>query len=228
MLRMWIIFLLLFLMVEEGTGYPMEEKRMMIKLPSPQKKGTLSLEETLERRRSIREYYPSPLTLIEVSQILWSAQGITEKTTGKRTAPSAGATYPLEIFLVVGEVEGLDPGIYRYIPQSHSLLLQKKGDFRSLLSRASLGQPWVAEAPLSLVFMADYPRTTRRYGRRGIRYVLIEVGHASQNVYLQSESLGLGTVAVGAFDDSEVKKIVAPGENLDPLYIMPVGRKKAE
>ncbi|MCD6521280.1 SagB/ThcOx family dehydrogenase [Candidatus Calescamantes bacterium] len=201
------------------------EEKIQITLPSPELKSKVSIEEAIFKRRSCREYKDKPITLKQLSQILWACQGITEKGGYKRSAPSAGATYPLEIFVVVGKVEELDPGIYRYIPSTHKLELYKKGDFRRELARACLNQPWVAEAPLSLIFTAIFERTTSRYGKRGIRYVYIEVGHASQNVYLQCESLGLGTVAVGAFIDEEVKKVLSLTSPFEPVYVMPVGVK---
>jgi len=193
-----------------------------MKLPEPVMKGELSVEEALQRRRSIRSYGKGKLTLQQVSQLLWAAQGITNRR-GFRTAPSAGATFPLEVYLVAGEVEGLQPALYHYNPHEHSLRLVKEGDLRKDLDRASLRQGMPREAQISIVIAADYSRTTRRYGKRGIRYVHIEVGHAGQNIYLEAESLGLATVAIGAFDDDAVKGLLGIEE--EPLYIMPVGKK---
>ena len=190
-------------------------------LPAPRREGPLSVEGALASRRSVRSYRAESLTLEELAQLLWAAQGITAEW-GGRTAPSAGATYPLEVFAVVGRVEGVRPGVYQYRPEGHSLVRRRDGDLRAELARAALGQAWVREAPLVLVIAAQYERTTRRYGDRGIRYVHIEVGHVGQNIYLQAEALGLGTVAVGAFSDEEVKKVLGIEE--EPLMIMPVGR----
>ena len=144
---------------------------------------------------------------------------------GFRASPSAGATYPLEIYVVVGNngVKGLAPGVYRYQPHSHSLVLVKKGDVREELYSACLNQEWIRDAPVVLVIAADYERTTRVYGERGIRYVHMEVGHVGQNIYLEATALGLGTVAVGAFYDDEVRVIIGAPENHHPLYVMPVG-----
>lgn len=197
-----------------------------IALPKPDLKGKLSVEEALNSRRSIRDYGKGSLSLRDVSQMLWAAQGITKQPQGFRTAPSAGATYPLEIYLVAGEVEGLEAGIYRYIPGRHSLVRAAKGDARARLSAASLGQPWVREAPASLAIAAVYARTASRYGTRARRYIDIEVGHVGQNIYLEAESLGLGTVAVGAFDDSAVKKVLGLKRDEEPLYIMPLGKRQ--
>lgn len=196
-----------------------------MKLPEPSYRSQVSIEEAILLRRSVREYEPKPMTLSQLSQILWSAQGITQKSTGFRAAPSAGATYPLEVYVVVkeGGVKDLPAGIYHYLPSSHELELVKLGDYSVDLMKAALGQEWVGDAAVNLVISAVYERTTRRYGDRGIRYVHMEVGHVGQNVYLQCISLGLACVVIGAFYDEEVKRIVnGMGE---PLYIIPIGAK---
>jgi len=158
----------------------------------------------------------------EVSQLLWAAQGITREGWG-RTAPSAGATYPLEIYLVVNRVDGLESGVYHYLPGEHSLEIREVGEFGRRLRKAALGQEMLEEAAVNVVVAAVYGRTTARYSGRGERYVHIEVGHVGQNIYLQAEALGLGTVAVGAFHDDGVKSLLGIDEEV--LYIMPVGRK---
>ena len=155
----------------------------------------------------------------QVSQLLWAASG--ENQYG-RTSPSAGATYPLEIYLVVGEVEGLEPGIYQYSPTGHSLEKIKEEDVRNKLARAALGQGMIARAPIDIVIAANYHRTTGHYGQRGIRYVQMEAGHVGQNLHLQTAALNLGTVMIGAFQDTAVKE--ALGIKEDPLYIIPVGK----
>ncbi len=195
----------------------------MIPLPPPRETSDVSLEEALWKRRSIRLYEPSPLSLEEVAQLLWAAYGLT-KPPDYKTTPSAGATYPLVVYLVAGEVEGLEPGSYKYLPEEHALLEVKRGDLRQELFEACLRQPWVLKAPASVVMGANFERTTSVYGKRGIRYVWMEFGHASQNVYLQATALGLGTVAVGAFYDEMVKEVVGMEE--EPGYVMPVGRPK--
>jgi len=158
----------------------------------------------------------------EVSQLMWAAQGITHGGE-RRTVPSAGATYPLEIYVVVNRVEGLEPGVYHYLNRDHSLEFVKPGSFGKQLSRASLGQGMVEKAAMDIVICAVYERTSGRYGDRAKRYVHMEVGHVGQNIYLQAEVLGLGTVAVGAFSDERVKALLEIDEEV--LYIMPVGRK---
>jgi len=206
----------------------------IIKLPSPQLKSKVSLEETILRRRSVRRYRREPLDLPQLSQILWSAQGITG-TRGFRAAPSAGATYPLEIFVVVGKQgviageakqapEELQAGIYHYEAASHSLILHKPADLRPDLARATLDQEFIIDAPVDIVICALYHRTSYRYGRRGERYVHIEVGHVGENIHLQAVALGLATVEVGAFHDEEVRTVLSVDEQIKPLYIMPVGK----
>ena len=200
-------------------------KQTIIKLPPPQLKGKVSLEETIAKRRSVRRYSAEPLTLFQLSQILWSAQGITG--TGKsRAAPSAGATYPLEIFAVIGKqtVEKLEAGIYHYEVDSHSLSLHLQGDFRQDLAQAARDQGFTADAPIDVVICAIYARTSYTYGRRGERYVHMEIGHVGENIHLQAAALGLATVEVGAFDDEGVRKILRVEEQIKPLYIMPIGK----
>ena len=194
-----------------------------IKLPVPDYRGNTSVEEALLKRRSVRFYSGEDLSIEEVSQLLWAAQG----TTGTgRTAPSAGALYPLELYLVVGDVEGLDNGVYQYRPVEHELEKRVTGDVQMELSKAAVGQnqAHVRDAAVDLVFTAVYERTTGKYGERGFRYVHMEAGHAAQNVYLQAVSLELGTVVIGAFSDDKVKELVNAEEQEEPLYIMPVGR----
>ena len=194
-----------------------------IKLSEPRYVSNTSVEEALSRRRSIRSYEDGPLTLRDLSQLLWAAQGVTDPR-GFRTAPSAGALYPLEVYVAAGNVTNLPNGIYKYKPYEHQLVRIAEGDKRIELSRAALGQSSIREGAAVIVFSAVYERTTVKYGKRGIRYVHIEVGHAAQNVYLQAVSSNLGTVIVGAFYDDEVKKIMGMRENEEPLCLMPAGK----
>jgi len=205
----------------ESEEYVKAKERL--KLPEPAYDSKVSIEKAILLRRSKRDYRDEPITLSQLSQLLWAAQGITEWRYGFRTAPSAGATYPLEVYVAVREdgVEDLPPGIYHYLPKTHELELVKLGDFSRELMRAAIDQEWVGSAPVNLVINAVYERTTRVYGDRGIRYVHMEVGHVGQNVYLQCISLGLACVVVGAFYDEEVKRIV--GGVGEPLYIIPIG-----
>ena len=194
----------------------------VIKLPSPDTTGIVSVEQALWHRRSVRTYADAPLTVKQVGQLLWAAQGRNRGPIG-RTAPSAGATYPMELYLVAGKVTGLKPGLYRYRTDGHALALMKGGDLRSELAIAALGQGSISSAPAVLVLAAVYSRTARRYGERTQRYVHMEAGHIGENVHLQCETIGLGTVMIGAYEDGRVKDLLGIKE--DPLYIMPVGCK---
>jgi SagB-type dehydrogenase family enzyme len=194
-----------------------------IALPEPAYDSDTSVEKALLERRSVRTYKEGFLTLSELGQLLWAAQGITDPT-GKRTAPSAGALYPLEIYIVVGQVEGLGPAIYKYRPESHALTKMTDGDQRKALSRAAVDQEYVSQGAIDIVITAVYERVTGKYGERGVRYTHLEAGHAAQNVCLEVVSLGLGAVTIGAFDDDEVRKILSAPDDEEPLYIIPVGR----
>lgn len=194
-----------------------------IKLPAPKYDGTVSVERALLSRRSQRDYRPEAVTLEETATLLWAAQGTTALG-GFRTTPSAGALYPLEVYLVAGNVDKLPVGIYRYHSKDHALQLLDPRDVRGDLSVASLKQGWMKSAALMLVFTAVAERTTAKYGATGTAYVHMEAGHASENVYLEAVSLNLGTCAVGAMDAERVKKIMKLGDGEEPLYIMPVGR----
>ena len=197
----------------------------VISLPEPQTDSSVSIEGALKQRRSERDYSDDAIKLTDLSQLLWAAQGITHRR-GYRTAPSAGALYPLEAYVVAGKVEGLAAGVYKYQPQRHRLLQVASGDRRGDLAAAALGQSFIKRGPASIVFAAVYERTTRKYRERGIRYVHMEVGHAAQNVHLQAVSLNLGTVVIGAFYDEKVHKIVGSPDDEAPLIIMPVGKRR--
>ena len=197
-----------------------------IYLPPPGNKGSMLLEEAIARRKSVRHFTSESISRSQLSQILWATQGKIDARSRRRTVPSAGATYPLEIFVVCGQnsIEEIDAGIYHYRIDSHSLSLHHKGDVRSELARAALAQEFVYQAPVDIVICAEYERTLRRYGSRGERYVHMEVGHAGQNIYLQATTLGLATVAVGAFDDEQVSEVLRLDKQYKPLYIMPIGK----
>lgn len=199
----------------------------VVELPEPVTRGEMSVEEAILQRRSVRSFDDTSLDLEELSQILWATQGITDQTQGFRAAPSAGATYPLEVYVVVGSngIVGLEEGLYRYEPIGHNLEQKLKGDLRSDLRNAALGQGFIGEAPVNIIITGIYERTTARYRDRGVRYVHMEAGHAAQNLYLQVESLGLGTVVVGAFRDDEVRELLGLSPDQEPLYIIPIGRR---
>lgn len=183
----------------------------------------MSLEEALLGRRSTRVFTDSEsLAMNEALQVLWAAQGVTRSRL--RTAPSAGALYPMQIYLVAGRIHNLQPGIYRYLPSSDSIELITSGSFLDTLARASFEQMWMADAQAVVVIAADFDVVTDVYGSRGVRYVYMEAGHISQNIYLQCVSLGLGTTAVGAFNDEAVEEILQLGGDEETLYLMPFGK----
>ena len=208
-----------------------EESPLIVLLPPPITDGSMSVEEALANRRSRRDFMDRAISMDQLSQILWAAYGITYPMPhappalrgGLRTTPSAGATFPLEVYVVVGNVMGLEPGVYRYVSEEHKLVRVIDGDVRNELSVAALGQRMVREAPISVFYSALFYRITGRYGERGIAYAFIELGHSAQNVYLQVEALGLGTVAIGAFIDDRVGQILNLPDDEVPLYIMPFG-----
>ena len=211
----------------QSTGYERdsnEAKMERIQLPQPKYNSDTSVEQALYERRSVRAYGSEPLTLIEISQLLWAAQGVTDPKRGFRTSPSAGALYPLEVYVVISHADGIAAGIYKYKPHQHEVIRLKRGDMKKELTTAALGQSCVADSAIAIVFSAVYERTTKKYGNRGVRYVHMEAGHAAQNVYLQAVSLNLGTVVVGAFKDAAVKSILHMSGNEQPLYILPIGK----
>ncbi|MBT8218509.1 MAG: SagB/ThcOx family dehydrogenase [Bacteroidia bacterium] len=208
----------------EHEGKPETFMDDKIKLPKPVFKSNLSIEEAIHQRRSARSYKDLPMTLGEVSQLLWSAQGITDPEQRYRTAPSAGALYPLEVYAVISNVMDVSAGVYHYKPFAHRLEKVKDGNMINELAKAALSQTSIIESAMTLVMTGVYERTTKKYDERGIRYVYMEAGHAAQNIYLQAESLELGLVVIGAFNDKEIGTILNLPEDERPLYIIPVGK----
>ena len=203
----------------------MAQSRETILLPEPVTAGDRSLEELLQQRRSVRDYQATALPLSDISQLLWAAQGITHAA-GLRTAPSAGALYPLELYVVAGNVNDLAAGGYHYQAAGHRLARLQSGDQRKPLAQAALAQTWIRDAAAVVVFAAVYDRTTHKYGERGVRYVHMEVGHAAQNLFLQAEALRLATVVVGAFHDNKLAGVLQLPAEVRPLLLMPVGRRQ--
>jgi len=201
-----------------------EKAASVVTLPAPRATGSVSVEEAIAKRRTVRAFTSAPLTLAELSQLLWAAQGITDPVRQHRAAPSAGALYPLEVVVVVGNVTGLASGSYRYQARGHQLNLERGGDLREELAAAALHQEWLAKAPVVLVIAAVYERTSGKYGDRSARYVPMEVGHAAENVALEAVALGLGAGLVGAFEDVAVARVVGLAPREKPLYLVPAGR----
>lgn len=188
-------------------------------LPSPRTTSQVSLEAALDQRRSIRSFLPDPLTEEEIGQLLWAAQGVTDPL-GHRTAPSAGALYPLELYALT------PTAVLHYEPAVHAVTVRFQGDHRPELQAAAWGQDPVGEAPVTLVIAAVVERTAAKYGERSTRYVQLEAGHAAQNILLQAVALGLGAVPIGAFRDGQVAALLElPGAER-PVYLVPVGHPR--
>ena len=196
-----------------------------VTLPPVPKDGGMPLERALHARRSVRDFGVRPITVEDLSRLLWAAQGITS-VSGGRTAPSAGALYPLEVLALASTVEGLEPGVYRYRPHRHRLVEVRSGDGRAELAIAALEQECVAKSAAVLVVAASFERASDRYGERGRRLVLLEAGHVAQNVQLEAVSLGLGAVIVGLFDDEAVKRAAGLSRAEDPVLLIPVGHPR--
>lgn len=200
-------------------------------LPSPKTDGTISVERALAKRRSQRKFVDKAISAEDLSQVLWAAYGITQPMPdwpalrgGLRAAPSAGALYPFEIYVLVTKVNGIEAGVYKYISEEHKLVRTINKDLRSEFAAAALGQAHIKEAPVNILYSAIYSRMTGKYGNRGRdRYVCIDLGHSAQNIYMQAEALNLGTCAIGAFSDDKIAEILQLPEEEVPLYIMPLG-----
>lgn len=190
------------------------------KLPEPSRRGSISIEETLHRRRSVRSYTDRPLSQAEIGQLCWSALGVTDPVNGFRTAPSAGATFPLELYVATPD------GVFHYLPHEHALRRRLEEDVRRALRRAALDQPWVERAPAVFIFAADLARIAPRYRDRAERYTWMEIGHASENLLLQAVALGLGGVPVGAFDEAETNRILRLPKGQRTFYLVPVGEPR--
>ncbi len=200
-----------------------QESGQTIELPSPSLEGDMSVEAALKKRRSVRSYARKPLSLDDIAQLLWAAQGITYGQKF-RTAPSAGALYPLEVYVACGDVENLSGGLYHYNIYEHSLDVVRPGDHRNEIAAAALGQSCVRQAPAVIIFTGIPSRITSKYGQRGIQYMMMEAGHAAQNVCLQAVARQLGTVPIGAFKEDALRRILQIDSDQLPLYLIPVGK----
>ena len=216
---------------EQTKLIKVDSKELSYILPSPKTDGKLSVEKAMTNRRSRRDFHDKEISAEKLSQILWAAYGVTEPMPGRRsargglrTAPSAGALYPFEIYVIVGKVEGIEPGVYKYISQEHKIVRTIDKDMREELSVAALGQDLIKKAPATIFYSAIFSRMTGKYGERGReRYVCMDLGHSAQNIYLQAEAINIGTCAIGAFNDAEVAKVLQLPVDEEPLYIMPIG-----
>jgi SagB-type dehydrogenase family enzyme len=219
---MFAVVVLISVMLVQPSGLHGRKGQETIDLPEVKPGAPGSFSDLMHRRRSIRTYAQGHMTLDQLSRVVFAAQGITRQGF-YRTVPSAGALYPLEVFVVTGPVQGLDQGVYRYSPEDHELVPVASGDRRKDLARQAYGQMWVAEAQVVMVICAVYERVTGKYGRRGERYVHMEAGCAAQNIALEGIDLGLGSTVVGAFNDGGVAEVIEAGEDEKPLIVMPVG-----
>lgn len=201
-----------------------EEPLREIALPEANQDGRVALERTLAARRSIRDFLPGAMTPAELAQLLWAGQGITAPS-GLRSAPSAGALYPLELHVALGAVEFLPAGVFRYDPSRHSLEPLGAGDRRPQLARAAGSQTWIRDAAAVIAVAAVARHTASKYGERGRRYVYLEAGHIAQNICLQAAALSLGATPVGAFEDHEIKLLLGLASEAEPIYLLPVGRR---
>lgn len=216
---------------ENKTIKEIVKNGIVVTLPIPKYDGNTSVEKAMYQRRSIREYVKDSLSIDDISQMLWAAWGVNDSNYYQgfylRTTPSAGALYPFEVYMVVGAVKGLEAGVYKYYPVKHAIKMVIKGDIRKDFCKAAYSQTFIKKAPASIFWTAIYERTTSKYGNRGReRYVCMDLGHSAQNVYLQAESLELGTCAIAAFEDKKIIELFELPKEEEPLYIMPFGKLK--
>ncbi len=224
----WLAAIGLLIILPVKKAAPQSVRQILgasMKLPEPKTKGQISVEQAIQQRRTVRAYSQQILPLEGLSQLLWSAQGITGRRGLKRAAPSAGALYPMDLYAVVGRraVTQLEAGVYHYDLEEHGLTMVNKQDLRKDVARACLSQMWMASAPINLVITAEYQRITGKYGQRGIRYAYIEAGHIGQNIFLQAEALGLKAGIVGAYHDEKLIEIMTIPLTHEPLLVMPIG-----
>jgi SagB-type dehydrogenase family enzyme len=219
----WSLIMAMGILLFNPPGSPGAEA---VKLPPPGKMGGMPLAQALEVRRTVRRFAARPLEFRQISQLLWSADGVSDLR-GFRTSPSAGGTYPLDLYLVVGEkgVRDLPAGVYHYQVEAHALALLAPGDARAAVARAALHQDWMAQAPVMVAITGQYRRCSARYGDRGVRYTHMEAGNVSQNLSLAAEGLGLGSGIVGAFEDRALAQVLKLPQGHEPLLVIPVGYK---
>jgi SagB-type dehydrogenase family enzyme len=212
-----IIIILSLVFITKGE----ELKTKYIDLPQPDLKGIVSLEEALQARKSTRNFAEGAISWNQLSQLLWSAQGLIREEF-YRTAPSAGALYPLEVYIAVEKVTDLTPGLYRYIPKGHRLKLERSGSILSLIAKNAHRQETITDCAVAFIITGVVERTAKKYGDRALQYVLLEVGHSAQNLLLQATALKLGVLTIGAFYEKDLQKDLAL-EGI-PYYIIPVGK----
>ena len=212
---------------------PLEKGSEIFDLPScknvPSKE--VDLFQLVDKRESLRKYIDKPLTLEELSFLLWGTQGVkslTEKRLSKRTVPSAGSRHPFETYLLVNDVTGLSPGLYRYLALSHKLArLPGRENINQMLTEACLMQQHVKTSAVTFIWVAVPHRTVWRYSQRGYRYIYLDAGHVCQNLYLLAEAIDCGVCAIAAFDDDLANRAIGfDGEDLFVIYLASVGKRK--
>jgi len=189
---------------------PRKPTLKIVQLTEPKLTGPLSFEQALAKRRSVRQFTSQPLKFIQIGQLAWAGQGITEPQKGLRTAPSAGAVYPIELYFATPE------GLFVYRPDQHSLEEALNQDVRGRLGA-------VANAPCDIIIAGSERKLVAKFRKEARKYMLLEVGHIAQNIQLQAVCLGLGSVTIGGFDIRGVRKVCRLPKNLEPLYIICVG-----
>jgi SagB-type dehydrogenase family enzyme len=210
----------------ERTTEPVSSR--MISLPAPSLETGPNFWKTLRRRRSIRDYTPAPLSVSEISNLLWATQGITQEASSPwyRTVPSAGALHPIDTYLVSNRVDGLDPGVYFLNVTGFSLEMKRKGDFSQQIARAALDQEMAQAAAVVFVWVAVISRSSQKYRQRAYRYIYLDCGHIGQNLYLAATAMGLGCCGIAAFFDDEVNNLVGvDGQEETAIYLATVGKK---
>ncbi|MHA1305288.1 MAG: SagB/ThcOx family dehydrogenase [Candidatus Heimdallarchaeaceae archaeon] len=210
---------------------PYDKTKTPIQLPKNFVTQNYSLKDCIENRKSIRNYDNKPLTLEELSWLLWSTQGIKEtmnRVYTLRVVPSAGARHAFETYLLINNVETLKEGLYRYIASKHSLIdINLDPDIAEKLTKAAYNQSMVEKSAVTFIWVAVAYRMCWRYGERGYRYLLLDAGHVCQNLYLAAEDVDCGVCAIGAFHDDEINNILeVDGENLFVIYLATVGKKR--
>lgn len=221
---------------EVAIENPVAQEKLIIELPAPSFDGSTSVENALLTRRSERVYLQNAIKFEDLSQILWAAQGVTREIDtvprvfigekwfgGVRTAPSAGALFPIELYIAAGNVENIDPGLYKYNALNHTLIKIMDGDKREEVRKAALGQSAVKNGPACIIVAANIGRTEYKYKSRASQYVYIESGAVCQNIYLQCNTLGIGTVLIGAIREDPMKIALGLPDSETPIAVMPIG-----
>ncbi len=221
--RVWSVVLLASLIAAMAAAAPDREETDSIPLSAPETSSRNSVAWALQNRQAVRDFLPGSIRLQQLVQLVWAAQGVTDRSSERRTAPSFNDVYPLNVYILAGNVEQLGRGLYKYLPIEHALTRISSDDLRSQFAQ-SIREQWIANAPVVLIFTGDYDRAARQLGKNSARYVDIELGHAVQNIYLQAAALHLGTTFFATFDNKKVNELLNLPSPEFPVGIMPVGR----